>query len=144
MKKVILGIGNPLKNDDNIGNLIVDELKTKLKDDNLVFIKSYLAPENFIFAIKRYHPKKIFMIDAVDFKGEPGDVKVFNLSNVIKIQALSTHSLPITLYKNSFPKADIKIIGIKVKSLKFKDGLSPELKKNFQKISQKVQEIILQ
>ena len=100
MEKVLIGLGNPLKQDDNIGNIIVGKLSEKIKSKNFVFIKSYLTPENYLLPLKKISPDIIYFVDAVEFKGEVGDVRLFSLEEMISLGKVATHNIPITIYKN--------------------------------------------
>jgi len=139
----VIGIGNPLKKDDNIGNLLIDMLEKEIKEKDFLFIKAYLAPENYLLSLKNHNPKTIFFIDAVDFEGEIGEVKEFSLEDIKNMGKMSTHSIPITVYKNFFPKTEIILIGIKVKDADFGEELTKELKSKLEDIKEEVKDIIL-
>jgi len=139
MKKVVISIGNPLKSDDNIGNLVLDELKKSM--ENVTFIKGSTNPENFIEPLKKTNPEIIFFIDVASFQGNVGDVKSFQLSDILNVN-ISTHNFPITVFRNFFPDSKIIFIGIKPKSLDVGEDLSPELKKRFDDIVEEVGSII--
>lgn len=142
MKAAIIGIGNPLKKDDNIGNLIVAKLSEEVEDKNFVFIKAYLTPENYLLQFKKLKPKTIFFVDAVEFKGRVGEVKIFNLNEIV-LNEVTTHNIPISVYKNCFPGTEIKLIGIKVKETDFGEELSKEVKDKVSSILERVKKIIL-
>lgn len=141
MKKAIISIGNPLKSDDNIGNLIVDKIKKFYKDKDYYFFKGGMNPENFIEPLKKINPDVIFFIDVAIFEGEVGDVKLFRLDDIIDIN-ISSHYFPITIFKQYFPEVKLVLIGIKPKVLNFGENLSPELKSKLKTIIEKVQRII--
>lgn len=139
MKKTVMSIGNPLKSDDNIGNLILDELQKSMKDVN--FIKGSTNPENFIEPLKKINPEIIFFIDVAFFSGKVGAVKTFQLKDILDIN-ISTHNFPITVFKKIFPDSKIILIGIKPKNLDIGEGLSPELKNKFDSLVEEVKKII--
>ena len=138
MKKTIIGIGNPLKKDDNIGNLVVDELK-KMKNDEILFIRAETNPENFIGKIKSFNPDVIYFIDAVEFDGKVGEVKVFSIDEVLN-ESLSTHGISVKIFKDFFPNVEIYVVGIKVEDIEYDEELSKNLKLNC--ISNKVRNIV--
>jgi len=140
MKKVIISIGNPLKSDDNISNLILNELQKTMKE-NFYFIKAGTNPENFIEPLKKIKPDIVYFLDVALFQGNPGDTKLFQLEDILNM-SVSTHNFPITVFKQFFPGSKIKLIGIKPKSLDVGEELSPELKDNFDNIVQRVKTII--
>jgi len=139
MKKIAISIGNPLKSDDNVGNLILDELKKSMKD--VTFIKGSTNPENFIEPLKKINPDIIFFIDVAKFEGKVGDVKIFQLKDILNIN-ISTHNFPITVFRDFFSDSKIIFIGIKPKNLDVGEGLSPNLKKRFNNIVEEVRTII--
>jgi len=142
MKTVVLGLGNPLKQDDNIGNLIVDKLSKKIKDKNFTFIQAFLTPENYLMSVKISNPDSIYFIDAVEFEGKIGEVKVFDFDKIKHLGKVSTHNIPITIYKTHLPKAKINLIGIKVKDIIFDDNLSEELQTKFDNIVKEIENIL--
>jgi hydrogenase maturation protease HycI len=141
MKKVVISLGNPLKSDDNVGNLIIDKIHKFYKNKDYYFFKSGVSPENFIEPLKNINPDIIFFIDVAIFEGEFGDVKLFRLDDVIDMN-ISSHYFPITIFKQYFPKTKLVLIGIKPKIVGFGENLSPELKARLKEIIVKVQRTI--
>jgi len=141
MKKIVISIGNPLKSDDNIGNLLLNKLKKTMKNKNVDFIEGSTNPENFMEPLKKINPDIIFILDVALFSGNAGDVKLFQLQEILKYN-ISTHNLPITVFQKFFPKTKIILIGIKPKSLDFGEDLTPELKDKFVNIFEEVKRII--
>jgi hydrogenase 3 maturation protease len=141
MKKIVISIGNPLKSDDNIGNLLLNRLKETIRNKNIDFIEGSTNPENFIEPLKKINPDVIFILDVALFSGNAGDVKLFQLQEILKYN-ISTHNLPITVFQKFFPKTKIILIGIKPKSLDFGEDLTPELKDKFVNIFEEVKRII--
>jgi len=140
-KKAIISIGNPMKADDNIGNIILDEIKKDYKNKNYYFFKGGMNPENFIEPLKKINPDEIFFIDVAIFEGKIGDVKLFNLEDIIDMN-ISTHYFPISIFKKYFPKAKLLLIGIKPKAINFGQDLSSEMKARLPGIIEKVQRTI--
>jgi hydrogenase 3 maturation protease len=141
LKKVVISVGNPLKSDDNISNLVLEELQ-KNSDKNVKYIKGSTNPENFIELIRKMNPEVIYIIDTAIFPGNVGDIKKFQLKDIINMN-ISTHSFPITFFHDLLPESEIMLIGIKPKSLEMGEKLSPELKNKFKQIVEKVKMIIL-
>ena len=140
-KKAIISVGNPLKADDNIGNIILDKIKKDYKNKDYHFFKGGMNPENFIEPLKKINPDEIFFIDVAIFDGEIGDVKLFKLEDIIDMN-ISTHYFPISIFKKYFPKTRLVLIGIKPKIVNFGQDLSPELKNKLPEIIKKVQRTI--
>jgi len=129
--KAVMSMGNPIKSDDNIGNIILD----KLDIENITKIKGEVTPENFVKKLKNCD--EVIILDALEFGGNVGEVKVFEL-NEIKDVVASTHSIPIDLLKRFLPDSKIKIIGIQPKNIEFGEELSEELENKIEEIVEKV------
>ncbi|MFQ6020398.1 MAG: hydrogenase maturation protease [Candidatus Aenigmatarchaeota archaeon] len=134
--KAVMSIGNPLKGDDNIGNLIIDKLILK----DMIKIKARNTPENFIEKLKGCD--EIIILDALEFGGKVGEVNIFKL-NEIKDIFSTTHNIPINILQKFLPNSEIKIIGIQPKNINFREGLSKELKEEFENIVKKVSKLLL-
>jgi len=141
MTKAIISVGNPLKSDDNIGNLILDKIKNSYKNKDYHFFKGGMNPENFIEPLKKINPDEIFFIDIAIFEGEVGDVKLFKLEDIIDMN-ISTHYFPISIFKEYFPEIRLVLIGIKPKVVNFGQDLSPELEAKLPEIVEKVRRTI--
>ena len=141
MTKAVISIGNPLKADDNIGNLILDKIKKFYKNKDYHFFKGEMNPENFIEPLRKINPDVIFFIDVAVFEGEVGDVKLFKLEDIISMD-ISTHYFPILIFKKYFPEARLVLIGIKPKVVNYGQDLSPELKARLPEIIEKVRRTI--
>ena len=128
---LLVGIGNVLKSDDNIGNLVVE----KLKNDFDILVAE-TNPEAYLSKMKGRD--KIIFIDAVDFKGEIGEVQLFNLEDIQDL-LYATHNIPVSMLKKMLPGVEIQVIGIQPKSLEF----GTELSLNLEEIVEKVLKLIL-
>lgn len=133
--KVVMSIGNPLKSDDNIGNVILEKIDNK----DIIKIKAGITPENFIEQIKKYD--EIIILDAFEFKGKVGDVKVFKLDQ-IKDNPISTHNIPINLFQKFLSGSKIRIIGIKPNNIEFGEKLSRELENKIEEITENVKRLL--
>ena len=136
MKKAIISIGNPLKSDDNIANLVLDKIKF-----NGMKIKAEISPENFIRPVVDSRPGLLVFIDAVDWGARPGMVKLFAVEDT-RTLAPSTHNMPLDLLKKLFPETKILVIGIQPKDLGPGTGLSPELKRQFGRIVGRIEKVL--
>ncbi|MBN2203011.1 MAG: hydrogenase maturation protease, partial [Candidatus Aenigmarchaeota archaeon] len=130
-----LSMGNSMKKDDDIGNIVIGMLKSDAKK-----MRGDTNPENFIGKISGFD--NIILLDAVQFEGNVGEVKAFKLEEV-EDRLTSTHSMPIALLKKFYPEAKITVIGIRPKSVDFGEGISDELEEKMDNIVKKVDEIIV-
>jgi len=126
-KTVILTIGNPLKGDDGFGPVLASRLKDKIP----TVIDAGITPENYISAIIKQSPDTILVIDAADFKGESGEVRLFCPEEMQGLGYFTTHSLPLNFMlkflQENCANAKVLFLGIQPKTVSFRQGLSPEL-----------------
>ena len=132
-----MSIGNPIKCDDNIGNIVLD----KLDVEGIKKIKGETTPENFIDQLKIC--EDLVIIDALQFDGEVGEVRTFEL-NDIKNVVISTHNITFDLLQKFLPNSKIKIIGIQTKSIDFGIEMSEELKSKMGEIVENVSHLLKQ
>lgn len=141
---LVVGIGNRDRGDDAIGSLVAERL---IKEGFENILDCERTPENYLSKIIEKKPKKIIFIDACDFGGEVGEIRVFKKEewqNFKKI-SLSTHTLPIPLLLSLIEKltnSEIYLLGIQVKNTNFSQFLSKELNKHFPEIVEKIKNIL--
>ena len=134
-KVVLIGIGNEIRNDDAAGLKIIENLQGKLPE-HIKLIDCGQVPENFSKQIIDYDPDYIIIVDVVDFKGKPGEIKNIDL-NSIESFSFSTHNYDLSLfimYIKNFIQTEFHIIGIQPKSIDLGDKISSEVKKSIEMI----------
>jgi len=143
-EKALIGLGNPLRNDDGIGIILIEELKKKqLKDYEI--IDGGIGGINLLHVLSRY--KKVILIDAFDFRSEAGDYKILDyhkLQTKTNNMNISTHEcnffkvLSLSSELKEIPKK-IYIFGIQPKKTSYGEKISEELNLN---INRYIDEII--
>ncbi len=134
LRIAIVGIGNPEKVDDGAGVLIAEELKKRLEP--YCWIKVYqtgTTPENYLVPITEYRPRIIYLIDACDFGGKPGDFKIFSAKD-IKDSGWSTHAPSLSLlikFLSTQTQAKIFLLAIQPGRIGTRKGPSLPLKNHW-------------
>jgi len=135
---LIVGVGNPYRQDDGIGPEIIRLLR-KEEDLDCELLDGGTDALALLDIIPNY--KKVILIDAVEMGTEPGTVKAFKPNEAkLKIQsdALSTHGFGvialIELLNQLQVSSNLIIIGVQAKSIDFGEGLSPEVIKEIPNI----------
>jgi hydrogenase 3 maturation protease len=126
-KIALLGIGNELRRDDSVGLAVIDGLGALIDDSSISLVKCHEVPENFTGRVKRFNPACVILIDAADFGGAPGEVRVFELNELEGIE-ITTHRPSLAMlgeYLQSETSAGIFVIGIQPADREFGEGLSP-------------------
>lgn len=126
-KVVILGIGNTLKSDDAAGSVIASALDKRLP---YTIYDAGANPENYLGSIIKDKPDNIIIIDAADFGGSPGELRLEEPHGVETSGMFFTHNSSLWMCADYLQKhlpADIIVLLIQPKTLSFGDEMSPEV-----------------
>lgn len=126
----LLGIGNRLWRDDGVGSLMADALKSCQGFD---VIDAGFIPENHLESVVRKNPQTILMIDATDFGGEPGQVRLLEADKVT-YSGLSTHAGSLRMlaeYLQARTQSRIALLAIQPGDTSAGEGLSPAVSRSF-------------
>ncbi|MBN1445743.1 MAG: hydrogenase nickel incorporation protein HypB [Candidatus Omnitrophica bacterium] len=137
---VIAGLGDRMKGDDGAGCLAAEILQKKIQKGAVKVINAENAVENYLGAIEKFKPDMVVIIDAVDFGGKPGDVKVMERAQLMETTS-STHtfSLPLIIrHISSETGAKCKVIGIQPKSTAFGEDISPEVRQSVLRLTEQL------
>jgi hydrogenase 3 maturation protease len=130
---VFVGVGNRLRCDDGIGPEAIGLLEGRVPHA----LDTDSVPENYTAAIKRLNPSAIVFIDALDFGGTPGSVKLIEASDVQGYGA-STHNLSLDVsmeYLMHETGADVFLVGVQPERIGDGEGVSPSLVEPLKKIA---------
>jgi len=137
MKKIgVIGLGNPLRQDDGIGLLLLNKLIEKKNQfpEHIEFIDGGTGGMKLLHLLARFD--RVIVIDAINFNGEAGESKSFTIEEVIDHENttnLSTHEsdfskiLQLSKELKEIPQ-EVHIYGIQPKDTNFGEKLSIELK----------------
>lgn len=127
-RNLIITVGNTLRSDDGVGPYIASRLKVH---ERVAVIDAGTRPENVIDEASSLKPDMIIIIDAADFGGVPGEMRLIP-EELIPETTVSTHSIPlcvITQLLRNDTHASVFFIGIQAKTMALGESLSPEVKK---------------
>ncbi|MBT8039464.1 MAG: hydrogenase maturation protease [Gammaproteobacteria bacterium] len=85
----VLGFGNRLWRDDGVGSVLAERL-AQAQPGAPVF-DGGMVPENHLERIAKATPNTVLLVDAVDFGGQPGEVRCFS-GDELALAGLSTHA----------------------------------------------------
>ena len=145
-KTAVIGIGNPLRRDDAIGIILLGKLIER-KDDlpkNIKLIDGGTGGMNLLHILSSFDA--VLIVDAVDFKGSAGEVKLFKAEDVISEKTsvgFSTHEsdfLKIIKMSEELGEApdEIFIFGIQPKDTSYGQKLSPKIKNNIESLTHRL------
>jgi hydrogenase maturation protease len=72
MKTMILGLGNPIFNDDGVGLRVSDTLKETIRDKDITIESAELAGIDMLETLSGYD--RVIIIDAIKTGGQVGDI----------------------------------------------------------------------
>ncbi len=126
-KVIILGIGNPLRSDDGAGSILASRIK-----DGVSFLvwDGGLNPENYLNRIIKEKPDTLVLIDAADFGGKPGELRLMEAEEIQTTNLFATHNASLSLLINYLQgniKMNIIVLVIQPKTIALGDTLSPEV-----------------
>jgi hydrogenase 3 maturation protease len=125
---VILGIGNTLKGDDAAGPVLCARLSGKVRAR---VIEAGAVPENYIGPVLAASPEVLLIVDAVDFGGRPGQIRLYR-SDEIPQFTFSTHALSLHLSLDLIRRernVEICVLGIQAGRTGLGDSLSPAVRR---------------
>jgi len=131
----LLGMGNRQWRDDGAGSLIAEALQSCPLFD---VIDAGCVPENYLETVAGKNPDAILMIDAADFGGTPGEVRLIETKNVAQ-SGLSTHAGSLRMlakYLRIRTGARIALLAIQPADCSAGDSLSPEVAQAAQYLQQ--------
>lgn len=122
----VVGVGNPLKGDDGLGPFLVERLANTTSVD---CINAGLAPENHLERIVKLQPDAVLFVDALDFGGQPGEVRLAKPKELVA-SGLSTHSLSIGMacqYLGERGLANIAVLGVQPENMDLDTPMTPSV-----------------
>jgi hydrogenase 3 maturation protease len=122
----VLGFGNRMWRDDGVGSCIAEALQDH---ENLDAVDGGFVPENHLEAVAATNPDTILMIDAADFGGFSGEMRLLKPGDVV-LAGVSTHAgSPQMLgkYLEVRTGASVALLAIQPKDSSEGDKLSPEV-----------------
>jgi len=99
------------------------------------------TPENIIDQVIGFKPPRIIILDAADFGGSPGEVRVIP-EEAIPETTLSTHMVPMNVVSRLIVEdtgAEVFFIGIQPRTVAFGEGLTPAVQEAADQIVRTIQ-----
>jgi len=122
---VIVGIGSTLRGDDGAGPALCQQLASTGICAEL--LDAGTVPENYIQPIIKKAPRNLLVVDAIDFGGSPGEIRIFEPGQLDSL-AVSTHVLSPGLFVDVIRRSigvEVYFIGIQPVGTVLGQPLSP-------------------
>ncbi len=127
-RTVVLGVGNVLKADDAAGPAVAEALSREFP--SLAFDGGQ-APENFAAPVRRAAPETIVLVDAADFGGEPGEIRIASPDEVGGLM-MGTHAPPLSVFMSLLKEdtgADVYLVAVQAASTRLGDTMHADVKR---------------
>jgi len=130
---VVIGVGSDLRGDDAFGVLAARELSALLGDDapDVEVLEGGVAPENLAERAARGSPRTVVLVDAADFEGEPGELRLVDPEELGWDLGGGTHAPSLELlatYLKGRCGARTVMLAAQPASTEFGSEISPALK----------------
>ncbi len=95
MKTIVLGVGNPILQDDGVGLHVIDALRQRMNNPMVTLETASTGGMNLLDMIRGY--EKVILIDAVkQMDIAPGIVKRFLLSDFQTVHSCNPHDVSLS------------------------------------------------
>ncbi|MBP1661966.1 MAG: Hydrogenase maturation protease [Thermoplasmatales archaeon] len=95
MKTIVLGVGNPILQDDGVGLHVIEALRERLTNPKVTLETAMTGGMNLLDLIRGY--EKVILIDAVKQLGShPGEVKRFKLTDLPTVHSCNPHDVSLS------------------------------------------------
>ncbi|MCX6671543.1 MAG: hydrogenase maturation protease [Euryarchaeota archaeon] len=95
MKTIVLGVGNPILQDDGVGLHVIDALRQRMNNPMVTIETASTGGMNLLDMIRGY--EKVILIDAVKQNhSKPGEVKRFLLSDFHTVHSSNPHDVSLS------------------------------------------------
>lgn len=131
---VILGIGNALRGDDAFGSNLANRIDGKV---SLKVLDAGCAPENFLGSITKYQPDTVLLIDAVDFGGDAGEMRLSEIEDIKTRNFFLTHNASLNLfsdYLKSGTKTKVYLLAVQPQDIAFGEKMSAHMEERLEEL----------
>ena len=140
---LVLGVGNRMRGDDAIGSIVGEEIA---REGRIPAYDCSVAPENYLAKVLEQKPAELLLVDACDFGGEPGEIRVFSESEFERIAygLLLSHTLPLTLLAALVKKeldCRIRLVGIQPSSVEFGSEMTEAVRRAVPRVMALIREL---
>lgn len=147
MKKLVLGIGNPVLGDDAVGIIVANKVKEKKLKNVDVETANTIGLE-IINIISDYD--RVFVVDAIKTgNGKAGEIHKFGSENLRQTMGHSVHDIDLSTMLKTGEKLGIKmpeiiIYGLEVSDTdRLREGLSKDVEESVPAVVEKIMEELI-
>jgi hydrogenase 3 maturation protease len=136
---LVLGIGNRMRGDDAVGSVVAERL---VKEGRVPALDCGEMPDNYVGKVWELGPEELIFVDASNFGGAPGEIRVFEEADLMKLECapLSTHQVPLPMLVGLIRMKEgvarkVRLVGIQPARIEyFQERMSPEVQQAVPKL----------
>lgn len=139
----LVGVGNPMRNDDGVGLRIIRELAKRYPatSNHFVIHSPNKRAESTISAID-YEKDKALIVDAVEFNSRPGSI-VFTTLSDSRYGFFATHNIPLKSIPSVSSHLDrIFVLGIQPLNIQVGERLSRPVQESMEQTVEELSKIM--
>lgn len=133
-------MGNPIRHDDGVGVLIVEQLAKKFASSSLNNITIHPPTSTPELALSRLklEGSEVLIFDSLEHKAEPGSIAFKKLGSS-RFGYFATHNVPLKVYTRlSETMKGVFVLGVEPQSLEIGEGLSEPVQRSAAEITKLV------
>ncbi len=138
---VLVGLGNLDRADDGCGIILAENVKARFPER--AFSEKERAVESIVLdLLEKEEVNAILFLDAADFGGSPGDIRLFGPEDAESFQpAFSSHKVPMTLLMQIITQQGKYpfLLAIQPETLEFLGRISPVISRRIVSLSELLQ-----
>jgi len=134
---VVLTVGNDLRGDDGVGPYVARVLADRFPDR---IFDGGQAPENFLGPLRRSKAGMIVIVDAADFGGTTGDIRVM-AGDEVDGAGISTHAAPLGMLMRAFAEelnARVLLIAVQAGQTRLGAAMSDEVRHASERVAEEL------
>ena len=138
---VVVGIGNDLMGDDGAGPAVARRL-LDVHPERVFDAAS--TPENFVAPIRRAAPDTVVLVDAADFGGAPGEVRVASEEDVAGLM-MGTHAAPLSMFMRVIGEetgASVVLIAIQAESSELGAKMGESVRSSVEQVATRLSQLL--
>jgi hydrogenase maturation protease len=133
-KAVICCVGNALRGDEGVGSAVARELRSEIRDGNIIVMDCGSEPQHYAESIFRAKPRKVIVTGALDMGKPPGSVELMDAKAArgLLLKGRRAKLEMLLGYIQGFAES-VYFIAIQPRTTELGKGMSPECRNAIRK-----------
>ena len=141
----IIGLGNPIRNDDGVGLWITEKLRTETRTLRAKSVRITPSSTRSEYTVSKLaeNENHMLIVDAVEFESPPGSVLLASLHDT-KYGFFATHNIPLRLIPSLSSRTEsVSVLGIRPLDTDVGENLTDPVRKSAQRVVEELRRMIL-